>query len=180
MNKIFKAVCLSLVLPCLLGIGANLQAGVITVSPSAFKPMNQATANDTQCSWFATEYWLGFSGTSQSDLTFVAPLNFPNGITIKKITIYLTHTTTGNSQYLTLELLASSLPPGIPAIENTIASVSTSNLPAAGGYQKIVLPGSQLMNKKVNNLSYSYCLRVQFPTGCIGSMDRLFGVIIQY
>jgi len=180
MKKIFKAVCLFLVFPCLLGIGANLQAGVITVSPSAFKPMNQATATDTLSSWFATEYSLGFSGTSSYDLSFVAPLNLPNGVTIKKVTIYVWHAITGNSQYLTCELLAMNLPPRIPKIENVIASANTNNLPATGGYQKIVLPATQLKYRIVNNLTYSYCLRVKFPAGATGSFDGLYGVVIQY
>ena len=174
MKKIFKTCCLSLALPCLLGIGVNLEAGVFTVALCSFRFTDYYSSNNIP--WFANTWGLHVDSSPHAGY-IEAPLNLPNGVTIKKITIYFTHRAADDYHYFNLECLRVKMSTG--TAEN-IAYLTTNGLPASDEYPiKVVLSGSQLTNKTVNNNTYAYCVRIFFPTYCT-ELEQVNGIVINY
>jgi hypothetical protein len=162
MEKIFKTACLSLVFFCLLGIGAKIEAGTITIPPCAFTPLDYQTC--TLAHWYAYPYALSVSPYPNGP-EFVAPLNLPNGVTIKKITIYFTDELGGDFTSIEVAFWRVKLSTGL---HDYIADGDTANYGAASGRRSMVLSGSQLTNKIINNSSYAYSIRVSFGPECNG------------
>jgi hypothetical protein len=174
MKKIFKTACLSLSFFCLLGIGARLEAGTFAVPPCAFMPLDYQKCTLTP--WYAYPWELYVGGPVAYDAAFVAPLNLPNGVTIKKITIYFTDERDVEFQEVIFWFKRVKLSTGV---QEDIASGNTDELASAAGRRSIVLTGSRLHNKTVNNNAYAYSIMLVFPAGC-DSYVRLHEIAITY
>jgi len=174
MKKIFKMLYLSLAFLCLLGIGANLEAGTYTIPPCAFTPLDYQRSTLTP--WYAYPSELYVNGPVAYEAGFVAPLNLPNGVTIKKITIYFTDERDAEFQEVIFWFKRVKLSTGV---QEDFASGATDELGSGAGRRSIVLTGSRLYSKTVNNNAYAYSIMLVFPGGC-DSYVRLHEIAITY
>jgi hypothetical protein len=174
MKKIFKMLYLSLAFLCLLGIGGNLEAGTYTIPPCAFMPIVYETY---PLEWCAYNNALLLSNTPRArNADFVAPLNLPNGITIKKITIYFTDENGADWSDIDIRILRYELSTGE---SEYLATCYTGELATVQGRRSLVLTGSRLHYKTINNNSYAYSIRVSFGLNT-GGFTQLHEIAITY
>jgi hypothetical protein len=175
MKKIFKTFYLSLAFLCLLGISAKLEAGVIMISPVAFKLADTSfqdyyVANSSQL--YVTQWDTG----TPHDADFMAPLNLPQGVVIKKLTIYITDDGSGPSEFLNVMLKRANAMKGTAGVE-VLAWTSTEALPSSPYIRK--LSNTTLKYNAIDNKNYSYNLDVRFYYGCSNAV-KLHAVKIEW
>ncbi len=172
MGKILKTACFSLAFLCVLGIGGHLEAGTVTIPPCAFTPQDWDTSNNTQ--WYAYPGELYVASYTPGQ--FAAPLNLPNGVTLKKITIYFTDESNAALANLQVRFLRTKLADGS---QDVIVGDNTYHYPAANGRRSIVLTGSRLHYKTINNNSYAYSIDVLFDSESTINV-KLHEIVIAY
>lgn len=173
MKKIFKTFCLSLAFLCLLGISAKLEAGVIMISPCAFKLYDTGLQHyyRSQSDFIYVTLW---DPGAPYDADFFAPLNLPQGVVLRKLTIYITDDGSEASDFLIVMLKRVNAKTG--AVE-VLAGIDTSGLPSSPYRQ--ILSKTTLIYKTIDNKNYSYNLDVRFPYGCASTV-RLHAVKIEW
>jgi hypothetical protein len=172
MGKILKTACLSLAFLCVLGIGRSLEAGTIVIPPCAFTPEYWDISNNTQ--WYAHPGELYVSSYTPGQ--FVAPHNLPNGVTLKKITIYFTDESSASLANLQVRFLRTKLSDGS---QEEMASDNTFNYPTVSGRRSMVLTGARLHYKTVNNNLYAYSIDVSFDSDS-SIYVKLHEIVITY
>jgi len=145
------------------------RGSVIKVPGCAFRPTSYSAYNDVW--WFVSPNRLYTIPHSGQTAEFIAPLNFPNGITIKKITIYCLNEV--GPGYISVFLFRANLLTGVEEI------FAQEVCPVVTGRQIIVLNGPQIKYKTVKNSSYSYSALVLFDQNA-GENVQLHEIQITY
>jgi hypothetical protein len=138
-----------LLLGSFLGLGKDLDAGVMTTPPCAFHP-NYPELNT---SWYADDTRL-YVGYGTPPVEFFAPLSLPNGVTLKSFTAFITMKL---SEIIEVSLCRVDL---ITGVRTEMAHLSS--VPINPSDNRQVLSTSSITSKVVNNNKYCYCLRVIF------------------
>lgn len=163
----------SLFLLVSLGSAFNGLAGVVSISPAAFRPVDSTSDNDR--TWYSYETEL-YVPSSIDGPYFVAGVNLPNGVAVKKMTVYVTDTGTGVDDEVRVFLHRQNLSSGVVQL---MASVDNHapELPYSTSRQTMV--DSTISYKTINNASYTYTVYVHFIMDCTDKV-RINGVKIEY
>jgi hypothetical protein len=106
----------------------------------------------------------------------MAPLNLPQGVVIKKLTIYITDDGSGPSEFLNVMLKRANAMKGTAGVE-VLAWTSTEALPSSPYIRK--LSNTTLKYNAIDNKNYSYNLDVRFYYGCSNAV-KLHAVKIEW
>ena len=173
MSWIKILVCLSLFFLGLAGMSVNGLAGVVSLSPAAFRPIDSVSDNDR--TWYAHETEL-YVPTSIDGPYFMAGVNLPNGVTVKKVTVYVTDKGTGVDDEIRVHLNRQNLGTGVVQQMAYVCNHSPV-LPYSTSRQTMV--DSTISYKTINNSSYTYTVYVHFIMDCTDKV-RFNGIKIEY
>lgn len=137
-------------------LAVPVQAGNLAVSPALLLPTGAGVANFPFQKW-NDEFYFAQASSTFDDAMMLAPLNLPNGVTLKQLTIYVTRNTGDGDIYITVYLMRHELATG--AME-TMATIYTWGLPASAARTSLFT--RSLSYKTVNNSKYTYSLEVGF------------------
>jgi hypothetical protein len=160
MKRTFRTLCLSVAFLCLLGISAKLDAGVIMISPCAFK-LHDTSLQDHYLSQSAFLYVTNWDAEYPANADFFAPLNLPQGVIIKKMTVFLTDNGSGPNDYLIVFLKRANAKTG--AVEVLAGTTMEGGLTSPN---RRIIANTTLSYATIDNRTYSYNLDVRFPYGC--------------
>ncbi len=159
----------------ILGSGAAaLTAGVLMVSPSACDLGDTLMAHK----YLATDQSLSMiswdPNFASSLASFYAPLNLPQGVTLRRFIVYCIHGSSGLNDIVTINLKRVN---ALTGAAEFIASVDTLSLGTSP--DRMALVAASLDHKIVNNRNYSYCLEIQFAGSC-SSQVQFCGAKIEW
>lgn len=138
-----------LLLVSFLGLGKELDAGVMTIPPCSFRP-NYPELNT---SWYADDSRL-YIGYGTPYVEFFAPLSLPNRVTLKSFAACITMKL---FEIMDVSLCRVDL---ITGVRTEMAHLSS--VPMNPSDQRQVLSTSSITSKVINNNKYCYCLKVVF------------------
>jgi len=167
-------VCLSLFFMALAGLASSGIAGVISLSPAAFRPIDSTSDNDR--TWYAHETEL-YVPMSIDGPYFMAGVNLPNGVNIKKMTVYFTDMGTGVDDEVRVMLNRHSLSTGVVQQMAYACNHSSPALPYSTSRQTKV--DSTISYKTISNSSYTYTVYVHFIMDCTDKV-KFNGVKIEF
>ncbi len=154
----------------LFGGAGLLEATTISVSPTACRPWSSDLT-----AWLTTEYMTLLTQKFNKDTYFVVPLNLPDGVKLKRLTVYVTDNAGGAADYMKIYIRRD---------EKTILkadvlkSISTYSLASNPGRQMITRSITQF--NVIDNAKYSYAFVVQFAKGCSPWTVGFNGATIEY
>jgi len=166
-------VCFFLLCLGLLGLGPKVEAGILTVSPVAFRPVD--SVSDNERTWYAHETEL-YVLHSVDGPYFVAPVYLPNGAIVRKVTVYLTDNGTGPDDEVRVYLRRQNLMTGVVQTMTYVCNHSPA-LPHKPSRQ--TMTDTTISYRTINNGSYSYTVYVWFIFDCTDRV-RFHGVKIEY
>jgi hypothetical protein len=169
-----NAVRLSLIFAAITVWAASGIAGVVSLSPTAFRPIDSVSDNDRV--WTSSEKEL-YTARSVDGPWFAASVNLPQGAAIKKMTVYVTDMGTGSDDEIRVSLNRQNLATGAVESMASVNNHSPSPLPYSTSRQTLV--DSTIVNKKVNNKVYTYTVYVRFVMDCTDKV-RFNGVKIEF
>ncbi len=174
MNSRFRMlVSISLFLLAFAGLASSGSAGVLSISPVAFRPIDSVSDNDRE--WYGDQTQL-YIPISLDGPWFMASVNLPNGAAIKKMTVYVTDTGTGLDDELRVTLERHQLSTGTVQQMAYVCNHSPV-LPYSTSRQTMV--DSTISYKTVNNASYTYTVYVHFIMDCTNKV-KFNGVKIEW
>ncbi len=153
----------------LLGAGLAAEAGVVWVGPTAFHPadpITQATGYDVSIE----SLYVDTTGFAE----FIAPVSLPNGVSIKKITVYFSHESSLDSDKFTLSMDRVN-----PSVGGAAFMASIDTLSAPDGVYRTSLSTASISNKLINSRQYIYSVRLVFAMNCT-KYCKFFGAKIEY
>jgi hypothetical protein len=117
---------------------------------------------DDQVAAFPFERWdQGFyfdqTSSSYDDAIMLVALNLPNGVTLNRLTIFVTRNTADGDIYITVYLMRHELATGAT---KTMATIYTWGLPASATRKS--LSTTALSYPTINNSKYTYSMWVGF------------------
>ncbi len=167
--KPWMKACLALSVVWLLGMAAQAEAGIVWVPPFAFHPADPFTQS---LSYTADNSGLYLS--SPDSTHFIAPISLPNGMTIKKVSIYVSHNSNWVDDALRFYVYRLNLATGSTA---QVASLNSTGL--ANYVVRTTLSTTSITNKVVNNTTYTYFVDIAFYGTCTENC-KFFGAKIEY
>jgi len=145
----------------------------VSISPGAFRPIDSTSDNDR--TWYAHETEL-YVLNSIDGPYFQAGVNLPNGVTIKKMTVYVTDMGTGFDDEVRVRLRRHNLSTGVVQ-EMAYVCNHSPDLPYSTSRQTMV--DSTISYKTISNNTYTYTVFVHFIFSCTDKV-RFNGMKIEY
>lgn len=173
-SRLKTALRLSAAFAAVWGCAAAGTAGVVSLSPAAFRPIDSVSDNDR--TWTSSEKEL-YTTRSIDGPWFAASINLPQGALIKKMTVYVTDQGTAVDDEIRVSLNRHDLATGIVESMASVNNHSPSPLPSSPSRQTLV--DSTIVNKKINNKLYTYTVYVRFVMDCTDKV-RFNGVKIEF
>jgi hypothetical protein len=172
--KNWRMVFCFLLFLALFGMGALLEAGVVWVSPADFHPAD---------GW--TGYLVSQDGNfvaggdalylDSPDFThFLARVYLPNGVTIKKVTLYVSHESDWYDDALKFFLSRTNLNDGTGG---TMVYINSTGLP--NFTSRAALKATSISFKTINNNLYAYTAYLTFYDTCTTNC-KFLGAKIEY
>jgi hypothetical protein len=158
----------------LVGLAASGIAGVVSISPCAFRPYD--SVSDNERTWYTHETEL-YVIHSLDGPYFLAAVNLPHGATIKKMTVYVTDMGTGLDDEVRVRLYRQNLSTGVQQEMAYVCNHSSPALPYSTSRQAMV--DSTISYKTISNNSYTYYVFVHFIMDCTDKV-RFNGMKIEY
>ena len=147
---------LVVVLFVLAGVSCHLfSAKIYTIPPCALDHWDSVTMSFPHNRW-ETEFSFKTSG-SYEDIVMIAPVNLPDGVTVKKLMTYLTDNTDRDEARMMIILGRHNLQTGV---REQMVSLSTRGCNASP--TQIERTASTINYARINNDKYSYHLIVIF------------------
>ncbi len=135
----------------------------------SMNPIDFFPRSDTYQYYCASTSLFKSSGDSNAQV-WHAPVHLPDGAEVTLFSVYFYDNTDSGNMSVSLDRkYMSSITP------TPMAEVATSGTPGAS-----VMSDSSITDAIINNGSYTYCVRVVFPTADIGNMIQLRSVRIRY
>jgi len=175
MRKLFMVLGVSFLLLLTMGVGRNISAQATTkylsVSPGAFRPINWDQM--AVIMWAGTDDEFNFDTGGSGVFQAVAPVYLPHGAIVKKLTVYYTDNGAHSNDYFDAAFSRRKLATGA---YGALASMTTKAAPASTARKNVEVLITK--NKKVDNLNYSYFIKLFFYSG---NVDVKFnGAVIEY
>lgn len=148
-------------------------AGILTIPPVAFRPID--SASDNKHKWFANEQAL-YVDYSVDGPYFAAPVYLPNGAKVKRVTVYLTDNGTSTDDEVRVFLHRQNLSSGELTTMSYLCN-HTPELPHSSNRQAMV--DKTISNSTINNGQYSYTVYVWFIFSCTDKV-KFHGIKIEY
>lgn len=147
-------------LVCLVGLATPmLEAAVIMISPMACQPDQPLTHVyyvDPICLYVT--YW---DPASPVSATFYVPLYLPQGVSLKKFTLYYEDNGSAAADYLSAGVMRMHALTGVGDVVCAVNTVGLGSSPS-----RLALSTNLMVYNTVNNKNYSYCLAVVLFRGC--------------
>jgi hypothetical protein len=155
---IFMAVLLaSIVLP----IHAQRSYTYVSVSPTALQPMGGSFAGVAMTSLpfivSDSSYYFTLTSSTFDDAMMFAPLNLPQGVALRTLTVYYTRNTNDGDAYMVFYLNRQALSSGTVTTLGTITAMTS-----ASAARKVLSTTLNASYHVVDNSRYTYALTVGF------------------
>ncbi len=168
-----RAFAVSFVVMGMLALAGPVGAGIVTVPPTAFHPIDAGTT----VFWHAQPNAAYAFGIGAAGYSMVAPVYLPNGAVIKKITVFLTDNGASDDDAITVTLVRQNMTDNACGWVGWLSNHSPAPLPHSGVNQSLAT--TAVAPRTVNNRVYSYSVQITFHPNCT---DRVIirGMKIEY
>ncbi len=166
MKSWMKVIFFSLVM---FGAGLAAEGGIVWVGPTAFHPADP----NTQITGYNVSTESLYVDTT-AFANFIAPVSLPNGVSIKKLTVYFSHESSLDSDKFTLSMDRVN-----PSLGGAAFMASIDTLSAPDGVYRTSLVTTSIGNKLINSRQFIYSLRLVFAMNCT-KYCKFFGAKIEY
>jgi hypothetical protein len=153
------------------GLFAQATTKYLSVSPASFRPINWDQM--AVLMWVGTDDEFNFDTTAFGVFEAVAPVVFPHGAVIKKLTVYYTVNGVHTNDYFVGALTRRKLATGGNGV---LASMTTQGVTPSTVRKTVEVPIAK--NNKVDNLKYTYSLRLFYHSGDVNV--KFNGAVIEY